>query len=156
MYEGPVQDLIDELGKLPGVGPKSAQRIAFHLLSVEPPDLVLLDRILAIVGFDAAAPLLDELATSRSRTVRRALLERLGKMGPAIATDVMARLDDQRWFVVRNLLALLEDWPEHPPEFTAMPYAIHPDPRVRRQALKLQLKMPAEREQAIAGALAFV
>lgn len=39
MYEGPVQDLIDELGKLPGVGPKSAQRIAFHLLSVEPPDI---------------------------------------------------------------------------------------------------------------------
>ena len=39
MFEGPVQDLIDELGKLPGVGPKSAQRIAFHLLSVEPPDI---------------------------------------------------------------------------------------------------------------------
>ena len=39
MYEGPVQDLIDELGKLPGVGPKSAQRIAFHLLSVEPPEI---------------------------------------------------------------------------------------------------------------------
>ncbi|WP_330251135.1 recombination mediator RecR [Nocardia sp. NBC_00565] len=39
MYEGPVQDLIDELGKLPGVGPKSAQRIAFHLLQVEPPEI---------------------------------------------------------------------------------------------------------------------
>ncbi|NMN98423.1 recombination mediator RecR [Antrihabitans stalactiti] len=39
MYEGPVQDLIDELGKLPGIGPKSAQRIAFHLLSVEPPEI---------------------------------------------------------------------------------------------------------------------
>ncbi|HEX6677167.1 MAG TPA: recombination mediator RecR [Actinomycetes bacterium] len=38
MYEGPVQDLIDELGRLPGVGPKSAQRIAFHLLKVEPAD----------------------------------------------------------------------------------------------------------------------
>ncbi|KOS55921.1 recombination mediator RecR, partial [Rhodococcus rhodochrous] len=39
MYEGPVQDLIDELGKLPGIGPKSAQRIAFHLLSLEPPEI---------------------------------------------------------------------------------------------------------------------
>ncbi|MBF6357952.1 recombination protein RecR [Nocardia higoensis] len=39
MYEGPVQDLIDELGRLPGVGPKSAQRIAFHLLQVEPPEI---------------------------------------------------------------------------------------------------------------------
>lgn len=37
-YEGPVQDLIDELGRLPGVGPKSAQRIAFYLLKQEPAD----------------------------------------------------------------------------------------------------------------------
>lgn len=46
MYEGPVQDLIDELGKLPGVGPKSAQRIAFHLLQVEPPEI---DRLQAVL-----------------------------------------------------------------------------------------------------------
>jgi recombination protein RecR len=39
LYEGPVQDLIDELGKLPGIGPKSAQRIAFHFLQVEPPEI---------------------------------------------------------------------------------------------------------------------
>jgi recombination protein RecR len=35
VYEGAVQDLIDELGRLPGVGPKSAQRIAFHLLATD-------------------------------------------------------------------------------------------------------------------------
>ena len=35
MYEGPIQTLIDELGRLPGVGPKSAQRIAFHLLNTD-------------------------------------------------------------------------------------------------------------------------
>jgi recombination protein RecR len=34
VYAGPVQDLIDELGRMPGVGPKSAQRIAFHLLKL--------------------------------------------------------------------------------------------------------------------------
>jgi recombination protein RecR len=39
VYEGPVQDLIDELGRLPGVGPKSAQRIAFHLLAADPADI---------------------------------------------------------------------------------------------------------------------
>ena len=38
MYAAPVQTLIDELGRLPGVGPKSAQRIAFHLLKVSPED----------------------------------------------------------------------------------------------------------------------
>jgi recombination protein RecR len=39
MYEGAVQDLIDELGRLPGVGPKSAQRIAFHLLATDGDDV---------------------------------------------------------------------------------------------------------------------
>lgn len=39
MYEGAVQDLIDELGRLPGVGPKSAQRIAFHVLAADPADV---------------------------------------------------------------------------------------------------------------------
>jgi recombination protein RecR len=39
VYEGVVQDLIDELGRLPGVGPKSAQRIAFHLLAADPADV---------------------------------------------------------------------------------------------------------------------
>ncbi|KQY21936.1 recombination protein RecR [Cellulomonas sp. Root485] len=39
MYEGAVQDLIDELGRLPGVGPKSAQRIAFHILSADPAEV---------------------------------------------------------------------------------------------------------------------
>ncbi|KAA1425079.1 recombination protein RecR [Mumia zhuanghuii] len=39
MYEGVVQDLIDELGRLPGIGPKSAQRIAFYLLDADPVDV---------------------------------------------------------------------------------------------------------------------
>ncbi len=39
MYEGAVQDLIDELGHLPGIGPKSAQRIAFHLLAADAVDV---------------------------------------------------------------------------------------------------------------------
>jgi recombination protein RecR len=39
LYEGIVQDLIDELGQLPGVGPKGAQRIAFHLLQADPADV---------------------------------------------------------------------------------------------------------------------
>ncbi len=49
MYEGVVQDLIDELGRLPGIGPKSAQRIAFHLLSADPDDVDRLARALSEV-----------------------------------------------------------------------------------------------------------
>ncbi|WP_415856774.1 recombination mediator RecR [Sinomonas sp. G460-2] len=39
MYEGAVQDLIDELGRLPGIGPKSAQRLAFHILEADADDM---------------------------------------------------------------------------------------------------------------------
>jgi len=38
MYAGPLRSLVDELGRLPGIGPKSAQRIAFYLLKVAPED----------------------------------------------------------------------------------------------------------------------
>src|SRR6476646_7617130 len=44
VYAGPVQDLIDELGRLPGIGPKSAQRIAFHLLKLSRDDAARLAR----------------------------------------------------------------------------------------------------------------
>ena len=46
MYEGVVQDLIDELSRLPNVGPKSAQRIAFYLLAADPVDVRRLAQVL--------------------------------------------------------------------------------------------------------------
>jgi recombination protein RecR len=46
MYEGVVQDLIDELGRLPGIGPKGAQRIAFYILQTEPADVLRLAELL--------------------------------------------------------------------------------------------------------------
>jgi recombination protein RecR len=48
-YEGIVQDLIDEFGRLPGIGPKSAQRIAFHILQTESFDVKRLAEILMVV-----------------------------------------------------------------------------------------------------------
>jgi recombination protein RecR len=47
LYAGPVQALIDELGRMPGVGPKSAQRIAFHLLKLGKDDALRLARAIA-------------------------------------------------------------------------------------------------------------
>ena len=49
MYEGAVQDLIDELGRLPGIGPKSAQRIAFHLLAADEHDVRRLAETMLVV-----------------------------------------------------------------------------------------------------------
>jgi recombination protein RecR len=49
MYADAVQDLIDELGRLPGIGPKSAQRIAFHLLKLSAEDATRLSRAITVV-----------------------------------------------------------------------------------------------------------
>jgi recombination protein RecR len=49
VYAGPVQELIDELGRLPGIGPKSAQRIAFHLLKLSKVDALRLANAIAEV-----------------------------------------------------------------------------------------------------------
>ena len=49
MYEGAIQDLIDELGRLPGIGPKSAQRIAFHIIQSEHIDTSRLVEVLRTV-----------------------------------------------------------------------------------------------------------
>jgi recombination protein RecR len=49
VYEGIVQELIDELGRLPGIGPKSAQRIAFHILQTESVDVKRLAEVLTEV-----------------------------------------------------------------------------------------------------------
>lgn len=57
LYAAPVQELIDELGRLPGVGPKSAQRIAFHLLKLPARDAnrlaAAISRVKDEVGFCA-------------------------------------------------------------------------------------------------------
>ena len=49
MYAAPVQDLIDELGRMPGIGPKSAQRIAFHLLKLPKEDALRLSKAIVEV-----------------------------------------------------------------------------------------------------------
>jgi recombination protein RecR len=49
VYEGAVQELIDELGRLPGIGPKSAQRIAFHILEADAEDMKRLAQVISVV-----------------------------------------------------------------------------------------------------------
>ncbi|MER7011075.1 recombination mediator RecR [Saccharopolyspora sp. NPDC000359] len=76
MYEGPVQDLIDELGRLPGIGPKSAQRIAFHLLAAEPADVTRLQEVLqkvkeGVVFCDVCGNVSEEATCRICRDSRR-------------------------------------------------------------------------------------
>src|SRR5437899_8026018 len=78
-----------------------------RLLGIPGGDLKTVDRLLPRLGLAAAEPLLDELAKSESRAVRRAMLDRLARLGSGLGPLVVARLDDERWYVRRNLLGLL-------------------------------------------------
>jgi len=125
-----------------------------ELASTEPPDFATLDRVLPRLPVDAFAPLLDVLGVSESRTTRRGLLDRLSRapreLGPVIATR-LAR--DIPWYVTRNLLLILDGLPALPEGFSTAAFVAHEDARVRREAWKVSLKVPAERERALIGAL---
>ena len=125
-----------------------------QLVTVEPPDFVTLDRVLPRLAVDGFTPLLDVLGASESRTTRRGLLDRLTRapkeLGPLIATRLAAPIP---WYVTRNLLLILDGLPALPNGFSTAAYIAHEDARVRREALKVSLKVPAERERALIGAL---
>jgi hypothetical protein len=123
------------------------------MLAAQPVDFALLDRVVARMDDAAAEPMLDLLAESESRQVRRALLDRLTKLGPALGPHLVPRLGDQRWYVVRNLLHLAAELPEAPAGLNATQFAQHADLRVRREALRVLFKDPAVRTRAICTAL---
>jgi len=123
------------------------------LLNNEPRDTEVVERLLDRMGMAAAEPMLESLEVADNRTMRRRLLTRLGRLGPAIGPMLIERLPPAPWYVQRNLLALLAALPEIPADFTPAPYAENDDPRVRREALKLMLRIPGQRDEAILAAL---
>ena len=159
--EGRLEQLLDALDTVTvenaasGVvrGRVATVDVVRRIATREPVDFKTLERVVPLVGPPAAAPLLDVLATAESRGTRRGLLAQLVKMGTAIAPTVIARLEDPRWYVTRNLLTLLEEIGV-PPGFSAVRFMHHADARVRLQAVKLQLKLPEGRDEALAVGLA--
>jgi hypothetical protein len=105
------------------------------------------------VGEPATTALLDALAESQSRTTRRKLLDVLSHLGDGIGPSVVARLPGAPWYIQRNLLILLAGLGKWPAEFSPAPFSVHPDGRVRREALRLMLRRHATRATAIVAAL---
>jgi hypothetical protein len=117
-----------------------------------PIDFTLVDQLVPRLKLAAADPLLDALEASPSRAIRRKLLDLIIQLGPEAATVIAARLPDERWYVVRNMLMLLADLGDPNLEL-GMAYARHSDPRVRREALRILLGTPGARERAICAGL---
>ena len=125
-----------------------------QLASSEPPDFSTIDRVLPRLPVDAFQPLLDVLGASESRTTRRGLLDRLTRAPRELGAVISTRLAGEvPWYVMRNLLLILDGLPALPDGFSTSAFIAHDDVRVRREALKLALKIPAEREAALLGAL---
>ncbi len=109
-------------------------------------------RLVARLKLAAADPLISALARA-SDTTAGPLVELLASIGPEVGPVVVSRLGSSRWQLVRHLLATinrLDGWPEG---FDAREFIRHPDADVRREAVRLLIKMPAYREQAITSAL---
>ncbi|HJU87928.1 MAG TPA: hypothetical protein VJ672_00965 [Gemmatimonadaceae bacterium] len=156
---GPLLDLLD---RAPAGNPIAADlwtRVATRenlrqLIREEQFEVSLLERISKRMGLEIVDVLLEGLENAESRAARRKLLDMLGKFGAEIAPTVAARLaPDRPWYVLRNLLTLLSQMPELPRGFSPTYCLSHPDARVRREALKLMLRMPTLRDEAIITAV---
>jgi HEAT repeat protein len=124
-----------------------------RLLTAQPVDFALVDRIVAGLGEASVDPMLEVLGQSESRQVRRGIIDRLLTMGQVVAPHLAPRLGDDRWYVVRNILYLAAELPEVPSGLDATRFRHHEDPRVRREAIRVLFKHPAERTRAICTAL---
>ena len=140
---------VDEIWKLVTTVPvleEELERHDFDAARVKP----LVDRL----GDDAVEPLLGALAEAESRSVRRGLMELLRGLGSRIVEPIgewLAR--DERWYVQRNLLSLLAEAGQAPAKIDAQRYLSHSDERVRREAYRLLLLVPSERDRAVCAAL---
>ena len=123
------------------------------LLASEPLDIESLDSVLPFMTPDGYEVVLGALASAESRATRRKLLDRLAKAPCDLRAAVGVWLNDERWYVQRNMLVLLERFGRVPEGFSIADWTNHDDARLRSEAIRLQLAIPAERDAAIRTAL---
>ena len=160
--QGGTGDLMDMLEKCPE-GNSAARTVKQYLTSPEQfrkllgadeLDIKAVRQLVDEMGASAVDPLLDVLADSESRSVRRRIFDVLGSLGSFVGQAAIARLDDSRWYVLRNLLALLQRLEHLPEDFDLKVYLSHEDHRVRREALPLAMRPgSALRDRSLVRAL---
>jgi hypothetical protein len=158
---GRVKPLVDLMAQLPAgdplaqayrpilVGAGSLDRA----LAAAPVDVETVERLAPLVGPGAIPALLDALAASGDRSLRRRLLEVLAHFGNLVTPEVLARLPGAPWYVQRNLLRLLQMLPEPGVEAVAMEFSRHPDARVRVEGFRLLMRHPGARAKGIMAGL---
>lgn len=137
----------------------TSPRAVRQLLLSEPVDRLEARALLEILEPSAADTLLDVLAESTTRGTRLIVRQRLAEFGDAITPQLIARLDDAPWFVIRNILTLLFEFVARNPTSGAVPDQItplltHPQVQVRIEALRILVALDATtRDTALRVAL---
>lgn len=161
VLKGRIPDLVAILDAAPRDNP-ATQRVRDRVqdpdmlgaaLRSQPVDFSLVDQLIQAMGARAAKPMLDVLTESESRTLRRALIDRLVKYPDYTRPHLAERVTDQRWYVTRNMLFLAAELPGAL-ALDARPFSQHEDSRVRREALRVLFRDAVERTRAICTALA--
>ena len=161
LKEGGAQPLVALLEQAPPEGSEAADRVRARLTqplaigtiaSREPLDEASLDYLMPSLSHDGYGTLLDVLASSASRVTRRKLLDRLAATALDVVPLVASRLEDDRWYVQRNMLLLLGRMGRVPEGFLLTRWTAHADARLRTEALRLQMSLRGQRELALKAA----
>jgi hypothetical protein len=162
LAEGRLSAAVDLLHRAPAESTSMADEL-WHLvatptrlrieLEAPRPDLDIIQSLTTHLGPLATEPLLDMLEHAVDRGTRARMLRLLTSIGASVAPTAAARIKDAPWYVQRNMLVLLQMLNVSPPGFSALPFARHPDVRIRREAYKLLLAFPANRGSAIVTGL---
>ena len=158
---GSVRPLIELLGRLPADGALGGSyrplvvttETLAALLAAAPVDVDAVELLAPEVGTAAIPLLLDALAGSEERSVRRRLLQLLAHFGNEVVPEVARRLSGGPWYFQRNLLRLLQMLPDPPEESLAVEYSRHPDARVRVEGFRLLMRHPQARARGIVEGL---
>ena len=123
------------------------------LLSEQPPAREAAARVIDWTGEAAIGPLMEILAEAERRQVRRFAFDQLGSLGGAVEAYALERLDDDRWYVRRNLLSLLSKVATPPFDLPLGTHLRDPHEAVRREAIRLGMLDPEWRDRALETAL---
>jgi hypothetical protein len=165
LKEGGAKPLVALLEQAPAESGVASNRLRSRLTqpmaigaiaSREPLDETSLDYLMPSLSLDGYGTLLDILASSRSRVTRRKLLDRLAATQLDVVPLVASRLEDDRWYVQRNMLLLLGRVGRVPPGFPMARWTTHADARLRAEAMRLQMSLAGQRELALRAAFSDV
>ncbi|MFL5595009.1 MAG: hypothetical protein ACJ78M_06900 [Gemmatimonadaceae bacterium] len=157
---GRVELLLDLLERAPSADAGApiwdflrGQRIFESLLEQARIDMPLVTRFVTRVGSDAAPVLLAAALSFDDAKTRSQFYELLQSLGDDVGATVAARIPESAPAIQRELLALLGRLATLPADFSPRAYLENEDPLVRREAVRLLLRNPADRDETIMSAL---